>query len=72
MPGDVLKSESVGKWQRERVKCLIMRGGYHLISSIGNLSYFPRKEARHEARRNVPKVDSGSDILASMITSKKT
>ena len=64
MPGDVLKSESVEKWQRERVKCLIMRGGYRLISSIGNLSYFPRKEARHEARRNVPKVDAAlSDVF---------
>jgi hypothetical protein len=36
----------------------IIKGGYLLISSV---SYFPRKEAR----RNVPKVDLGFDVLAS-------
>jgi hypothetical protein len=69
MPGDVLKSEKGEGWQRAKVKCLDYK---RWLSSdiIGNLSYFPRKEAR---RRNVPKVDSGNDILASMITmTKKT
>jgi hypothetical protein len=67
MPGDVLKSERIERWQRAKVKCLDYK---RWLSSdiIGNLSYFPRKEAR---RRNVPKVDSGDDILASTITIRK-
>jgi hypothetical protein len=50
MPGDVLKSERIERWQRAKVKCLDYK---RWLSSdiIGNLSYFPRKEGSEAAQR---------------------